>query len=280
MAEIGELYEDSYEKKRHFSFGKNWQRFLETLNDEKRTEAKKSLRDFFGENFQVSNKKVVDIGSGSGLFSWAFHDLGALSLDSVDIDDFSLACTKELKKQSGNPNNWNIHKISALNGNKLKTLGTFDIVYSWGVLHHTGDMWQAITNTVSLVAPQGYFYIALYNKNEKAWLEGTSKFWERSKVFYNTLPLFGKRLCERVYASYLYLGLLAHGMNPWQYVEGYKSARGMDFMTDVRDWLGGYPYEYASVKEVEDFFAKNKFKMVNVKEVRSIGCNEFLFQRL
>jgi 2-polyprenyl-6-hydroxyphenyl methylase/3-demethylubiquinone-9 3-methyltransferase len=275
-----QLYEDSYKEKNHFSFGKNWQSFLDTLNDEKKTEAKKSLLDFLGSNFQISGKTVVDIGSGSGLFSWAFYELGVTRLESVDIDDFSLACTKELKKQEGNPGNWNVHKISALNEERLKSLGTFDLVYSWGVLHHTGAMWQAITNTIPLVTQDGYFYIALYNKNEKAWLEGTSKFWEKAKVFYNQLPSVGKKICDRIYAVYLCLGLLFHGRNPRKYVRGYTSVRGMDFMTDIRDWLGGHPYEHASVKEVEDFFQKNGFKMINIKEVRSIGCNEFLFKRV
>jgi SAM-dependent methyltransferase len=275
-----ESYEEVYKSESHFSFGKNWQRFLETLNSEKRDEAKKSLRYFLGETFQFSNKRVVDIGSGSGLFSWAFHDFGVRSVDSVDIDDFSIACTQELRRQAGEPENWKVHKISALDEQKIGSLGTFELVYSWGVLHHTGDMWRAITNTLPLVASDGFFYIALYNKNEKAWLEGTSEFWLKAKVFYNQQGGFVKSVLERVYATYLCLGLLANGINPWSYVKGYKSARGMDFMTDVRDWLGGHPYEYASVKEVEDFFVKMGYEMVNVKEVRSIGCNEFLFKKV
>ena len=275
-----ESYEEVYNKGRHFSFGKNWERFLETLNDAKRTEAKKSLHDFLGEDFQFSNKKVVDIGSGSGLFSWAFYKLGVSKLRSVDIDDFSLACTEELRHREGSPENWKIEKVSALDKERMKGLGQYDLAYSWGVLHHTGDMWRSITNALPLVSDGGYFYIALYNKNEKAWLEGTSEFWLRAKVFYNHQNTFIKVLCEQVYVTYLCLGLLVKGINPWQYIHSYKSVRGMDFMTDIRDWLGGHPYEYASVKAVRAFFLKNGFQMVKVKEVRSIGCNEFLFKKV
>lgn len=273
-------YEEIYNRDGHFSFGKNWQRFLETLNEARKMEAKKSLLNFLGENFEVKGKDVVDIGSGSGLFSWAFYALGAKNIVSVDIDDFSLACTKELRRQSGDPSSWNIQKISALNQEKLKTLGVFDLVYSWGALHHTGSMWQAITNSLSLVAPEGYFYIALYNKNEKKILEGTSRFWGKVKVFYNNQNTFIKNICDKMYATYICFGLLANGINPLKYAKEYKLARGMDFMTDVRDWLGGHPYEYASVEEVEDFFLKKGFRMVNVREVRSIGCNEFLFKKI
>ena len=273
-----ESYEEIYNQGEHFSFGKNWQQFLKTLNDAKKEEAKKSLLDFLGKDFQIAGRSIIDIGSGSGLFSLAFHSLGAKTMKSVDVDDFSLACTKELWRQSGSPDNWSVEKISALDESALRALGEFDLVYSWGVLHHTGDMWRAIANSLPLVSDKGYFYITLYNKNEKAWLEGTSEFWLKAKVFYNKRGSFIKSILERIYAAYLCLGLLVHGINPWQYVADYKSARGMDFMTDVRDWLGGHPYEYASVDEVSSFFQEHGFNLVNVKEVRSIGCNEFLFK--
>lgn len=277
---VNEIYENTYQNENHFSFGKNWKRFLETLNKEKRTEAKKSILDFLGGDSKITGKSIIDIGSGSGLFSWAAYDLGAVRIESIDIDDFSLACTNELKLQSGSPKNWRIQKISALDAEKLKSMGIFDLVYSWGVLHHTGSMWQAITNSLPLVASDGYFYIALYNKNEKVWLEGTSKFWKKAKAFYNNQPFWIKSVCDRVYAIYLCFGLLANGINPQKYINDYKSARGMDFMTDVRDWLGGYPYEYASVAEVRGYFEKNGFELINVKDVRSIGCNEFLFKKI
>ena len=45
----------------------------------------------------------------------------------------------------------------------MNNLSLFDIVYSWGVLHHTGDVWHAIENAASRVKPGGIFYIALYS---------------------------------------------------------------------------------------------------------------------
>ena len=41
----------------------------------------------------------------------------------------------------------------------------FDIVYCWGVLHHTGNMWKAIDNSTEFVSDTGLYYISIYVKN-------------------------------------------------------------------------------------------------------------------
>ena len=275
---MNEKYEDAYKTKNHFSFGKNWQKFLESLDDEKINEAKKSLVDFLGGENKIRGKTFVDIGCGSGLFSLAAFLLGASRVVSVDIDDFSLECAKFLKEKHGSPKNWKIRKVSALDEDFIKELGAFDVVYSWGVLHHTGDMWRAIGNALTIVKSDGVFYIAIYNKNERYVFEGTSRLWVLLKQTYNKSGGLMKRGMEAVYILYFFLGLVLHGINPFAYVRKYTSLRGMDFYTDIRDWLGGYPYEFASINEMKYFFSKNNFECENVKEVRSLGCNEFLFQ--
>lgn len=273
------IYESSYQDKNHFSFGKNWSIFLKSLDEDKISEAKQSLSDFFGGSEKISGKTFVDVGSGSGLFSLSAYRLGASRVLSVDIDDFSLECTKHLCKNEGAPKNWIIQKGSALDDGFIRSLGEHDIVYSWGVLHHTGNMWKAIENTMSLVKSGGVFYIAIYNKNEKYILEGTSTLWVKLKKIYNSHGSCMKKIMEAFYIAYYFSGLLAHGINPVSYVKKYATLRGMDFFTDIKDWLGGYPYEFASVQEIDDFFSKRGFELKRVQEVRSLGCNEFLFER-
>lgn len=274
-----EIYESSYQNTNHFSFGRNWKKFLESLNDRKVQEAKESLLDFLGDKESIKGRSFVDIGCGSGLFSYAAYKLGAARVVSVDVDEFSVACAEYLKEKEGNPTNWEIKKGSALSEEFIRSLGKFDIVYSWGVLHHTGDMWRAVDNVVSLVDQEGVFYLALYNKNEKHVFEGTSDLWVKLKRVYNSNGRITKKAMEAVYTTYHFLGMIFHGINPFSYVRNYVALRGMDFFTDIRDWLGGYPYEFASVSEVKYFLERSGLKCRKVREVRSIGCNEYLFLR-
>lgn len=270
-----ELYEDSYSKQRHFSFGKNWEYFLTTLNEERIMEAEKSLISFLGEITTLKGKTFVDIGCGSGLFSLAAYRLGATRVVSTDIDDSSLACATRLREQQGNPHYWEIHKGSALDSNFIRSLGTFDIVYSWGVLHHTGDMYTALHAITSLPSSRGVMFIALYNDNRIV-VEGTSAFWVKAKRAYNQMGGFYKKLTEGIYIGYYIIGLIVNGRNPYLYITQYRSLRGMNFMTDIRDWLGGHPYEYASPETIISFFKEKGFKCIKINPARSIGCNEFL----
>ncbi len=271
-----ELYEHSYQDPRHFSFGKNWKDFLHTLNQKRIEKAEQSLTDFLGGKESVSGKTFIDIGCGSGLFSLAAHRLGAKKVVSVDIDRFSLECASFLKKEAGNPPHWDIISGSALDTNFLHSLGTFDIVYSWGVLHHTGNMYHALTNIFPIVKETGKIYVALYNDNQR-FFEGTSSFWVQAKRIYNRSPWVLKKFFEILYTFYYIFGLIINGKNPVSYIRNYTSLRGMNFCTDIKDWLGGYPYEYASTEKIIAFFNKYGFQCIKTVPARSIGCNEFLF---
>lgn len=267
-------YEKDYKNLNHFSFGKNWQNFLSSLTEQRIKVAKKSLQDWLGNN--LKNKTFVDVGCGSGLFSLAAYKLGAKQIVSIDVDEFSLRCAKELHKREGSPTNWTIHAGSALDEKFMKSLGSYDIVYSWGVLHHTGDMYAALKNTSSLVAPKGRLFIALYNNNQKI-MEGTSPFWLKIKSFYNSCGALHKKTLEIIYIVYYIVGLTLNGVNPITYITRYDSLRGMSFWIDIKDWLGGLPYEYASIETIVKFFNRAGFKADRTRAARSIGCNEFLF---
>src|SRR5215813_1863430 len=165
-----------------FEFGENWSRFLAGVRDEHIAVAESSLKRML-EVETLHGRSFLDIGSGSGLFSLAARRLGA-RVHSFDYDPQSVACTAELRRRYfPGDREWVVEEGSALDADYLTRLGKFDIVYSWGVLHHTGRMWQALENARLPVAPGGRLFIALYNDNGSK-----SRRWARIKRAYNHLP--------------------------------------------------------------------------------------------
>lgn len=278
MTDSTGLYEHDYIQPGHFSFGENWKQYLRTVSEEKIHQAQVSLEKFLGPGI-VRGKVFYDVGSGSGIFSLAAVRLGASKVVSIDADANSVEATCQTKStHAPEASHWTIDEGSILNDMGIQTLGKAEIVYSWGVLHHTGDMWKAIRNTSDLVQSGGWLYIALYNKSH-SFTEGSSLFWVRVKRLYNRVPKIVKNGINFLYSSYLVLGLTLKGRNPVTYIRSYSSARGMDFFSDIRDWLGGYPYEYATVEEVIAWLKPLGFEIQKTRQARSIGCNEYLFRK-
>jgi 2-polyprenyl-6-hydroxyphenyl methylase/3-demethylubiquinone-9 3-methyltransferase len=228
-----------------FSFGHNWQEFIDKHFTQERVEtAKQHLLKFLGVE-SLNGLTFVDVGCGSGLMSLAALEAGATRVVSFDIDPKSVSTTKHIRELRGNSDNWEILQGSALDQSFLASLDKADIVYSWGVLHHTGSMWEAVRNTATLMKPQSIFYLGLYTTTS------LSKFWLKVKKRYNRASPFLKNVM--VLAYFLLLDVLPHPFTFMRKIRNYKKTRGMDQFTDIRDWLGGYPYEDAKPEEVLRF---------------------------
>ena len=264
-------------KGERFAFGKNWASFLSVLDDERIAEACKSLRQMLGVE-SLAGRSFVDIGSGSGLFSLAAMRLGAARVHSFDYDRNSVECTRVLKERYyPGADQWVVEQGNALDRDYLGKLGRFDVVYSWGVLHHTGKMWEALENATLLVRDGGVLFIAIY-RDQGFW----TRFWTAVKRAYNR-GAAGRAVITAVFFSYFFLeGLLADLVrlrNPVSRYAAYKKSRGMSRVHDWIDWIGGWPFEVATPAAVFDFYKKRGFHLENLFLRYGHGCNELVFSK-
>jgi len=263
-----------------FEFGRNWQRYVEGYLDAERERiALASLQELLGAG-TIGGRSFLDMGAGSGLFSLCAHGLGARTVTSVDVDLESVESCRRLRASAGEPGSWEVLHGSVLERDHVDSLESADIVYSWGVLHHTGDMYTAIRNAAELVVPGGLFAIAIYNRVEGKFLD--SHRWLRIKRLYNRAPAAGRLVMKALYFSYWLLSQIRNRRNPWRVAREYKHSRGMALRTDLWDWLGGYPYEYASIDEIVDFCQRNcamVLKTAIPTTVSGTGNNQLVFRR-
>ncbi|MEO7392394.1 MAG: class I SAM-dependent methyltransferase [Ramlibacter sp.] len=265
------------EQGQRFEFGANWKLFLGALDDRRIALAEESLRANLGVR-NLQGQRFLDIGSGSGLFSLVARRLGA-QVHSFDYDPQSVACTRELRQRyfPGDPG-WVVAPGSVLDDDYLRTLGQWDVVYSWGVLHHSGDQWRALANASALVADGGTLFIALYN--DQGW---GSRAWTRTKAAYCAAPVFLKPLVlglsmVRLWGPTTVKDLLRGRPGATWRAYGKGDGRGMSPWRDVVDWVGGYPFEVSRPEEVFDFLHGRGFQLRKLRTCGGgHGCNEFIF---
>jgi len=259
-----------------FAFGRNWSRFLSVLTETRIRDAELSLRSML-EVDNLFGKSFLDVGSGSGLFSLAARRLGA-AVTSFDYDPQSVGCTRVLRQRYF-PDDplWQIEEGSALDADYLRSKGQFDTVYSWGVLHHTGDMWRGLANAAIPVAPGGQLFIAIYNDQG-----AISMGWRKVKRLYCS-GVLGRMIVCGLFIPYFVaggaIGDLLRGRSPLRrYLE--PTARGMSVFVDWFDWLGGLPFEVATPEAVVQFYRNRGLHLRKFVSVDGrLGNNEFVFVR-
>lgn len=267
-------------KSTRFEFGDNWSRFLEVVDEARIVAAESSLQQML-DTRSLEGRTFLDIGSGSGLFSLAARRLGA-TVRSFDFDPQSVACAQEMKRRfRPDDPGWTIECGSVLDAAYMQSLGTFDIVYSWGVLHHTGAMWLALERAIARVArADGRLYIAIYN--DQGW---KSHAWWFVKLAYNRLPRFLRgpyaavilaTTSVLVFLKYLLKLNPKAGLAP---LLGRRRLRGMSASHDRIDWIGGFPYEFASLETLESFLRARGFSITSSRRATSLGCHELAARR-
>ncbi len=257
-----------------FSFGENWQSYLQTIGNNELQKAQNNIREWLGPN-KVANQSVLDIGCGSGVHSYNFFKLGAARVISFDYDLKSVEATRILWEKAGKPDNWKIFHGSVLDSSFIEELKRehhgFDIVYSWGVLHHTGDMWNALKNAISL----------LKDKNSLLWIALYKKTWAyprelRLKQKYNSASYWIKKWMIRKEIFKFMWNRFKKRQNPFKWNQ--IDERGMNVFHDIIDWLGGLPYEVATTGEVVLFCQNYGLKLIKIEDFQHAN-NIYLFEK-
>ena len=265
----------------HFAFGKNWASFSEQLNEPQVERAVTDLRRLLGGDLR--GRSFLDIGCGSAIHSVAALRLGAKHVFAVDIDPDSVATTQAVLSRFAPNSAYRVEERSVFDLNSARD-GTADVVYSWGVLHHTGDLNGALRSAANMVAPGGQFLFALYRRTYLC------PFWRLEKQWYKSASARAQRLAQHLYLDW-YQALsvarrLTHGEPP-SLCDG---ARGMDLRHDLHDWLGGFPYESILPRDVERLMRQEGFrheasflcarKAGRTHGLLGSGCDEYRYSRV
>lgn len=259
-----------------FDFGKNWESYARLIDEEKIAQAEDRLGAFLGTR-DLSGRTFLDIGCGSGLHSLAALRFGAKEIVAIDVDPYSVSTAQAVLERLWTGANKSVRHISVFDLDK-QPLGEFDIVYSWGVLHHTGDMNRAIGIAARHVKPGGLLAVALYGKTRYCGI------WKKIKRWYVNASPAEQARAERLYIRLFGFYMLLRGKRLSTHIANYKKKRGMDFYHDVRDWIGGYPYESIAPKELNRLLAPLGFDLVkqNVRRRSGLfgsGNDEYLFRK-
>jgi 2-polyprenyl-6-hydroxyphenyl methylase/3-demethylubiquinone-9 3-methyltransferase len=267
-----------YDQSKHFAFGKNWADYSHTITEADIDSAKTELQKLLDLE-SLEGRTFLDIGCGSGIHSLCALKLGAESVHALDIDPDSVDTTRTVLAKYWDGDNFKVEQQNIFTADAAR-LSRHDIVYSWGVLHHTGDMWEAIDKAASLVDDGGRFAIAIYRKTPLC------GFWKWEKKLFTDGGATTRRLLTWTFIGMKILRDLLRFKNPMKKIRRHSDKkRGMKWYTDVIDWLGGYPYESASPEEITQFMAQRDFTLVNsFKTGRRLGFfgtgnAEYLFVR-
>lgn len=265
------------DRSEHFDFGKNWASYADLITEPQVAAAVAELERLVGG--RLDGKRFLDIGCGSGLHSLAALRLGATEVIGVDLDSDSVATSRRVLEKMAPGQHWRMTEKSVflLSPDEF---GTFDVVYSWGVLHHTGDMYGALRAAATMVAPGGIFVFALYRATRLCWA------WKIEKRWYAKASQRAQRLAQSSFIGLFKLGCLVTGRSFSRYTSDYTKQRGMDFHHDVHDWMGGWPYESISPAQTESFMTELRLQKVRAfaEQTRRIGffgsgCDEYVYAR-
>jgi 2-polyprenyl-6-hydroxyphenyl methylase/3-demethylubiquinone-9 3-methyltransferase len=264
---------------KRFAFGANWASYAARIGEQEISKAIVGLSRLAPDSM-LRGRSFLDIGCGSGLHSVAAARLGVESILAIDVDPDSVATARSILQRHHPVVPFDVMQLDALELDAAK-VGRFGVVYAWGVLHHTGDMWRALERAAAVVEPGGFLIFALYRRTR------LDAIWTIEKRWYAQSSPRAQALARRVYVSARRLAWAMRGVSYQTYIENYSMSRGMDFDHDVHDWLGGYPYQTALPLEVDrrmrdlSFAPEQLFPAIpRLGGLLGSACDEYVYRQV
>lgn len=130
-----------------------------------------------------SGKKILDAGCGGGRWSYGLAKMGGI-ISAVDINDSALERTKEALSEFGDKHRFYKTPLESLDDKIAED--KFDLVWSWGVVHHCKSYTKAFEQVCNRVKEGGMIYLYLYGRESLDMNSDINLF--KNRVIYNTLP--------------------------------------------------------------------------------------------
>ena len=140
----------------------------------------------FAEFSRWGDKRVLEVGCGIGTDTINFARWGA-KVTAVDLSRESLKLAAQRAKVCGISDGIKFHQANAERLTDMVTFADYDLVYSFGVLHHTPNQDRALKEIAEYVAPGGTLKLMVYHRwSWKAfWIlatYGKFQFWKLNKL--------------------------------------------------------------------------------------------------
>lgn len=225
------------------------------------------LKDLNIEKDDAKNKFILEAGCGRGYVGIALSELVGKNGMFVGLDmSESIFRANQRKYQLTK----NTESIQFIRGNIDKPPfkeRTFDIIYSFGVLHHTPDTYNSFKSLVPLLKKNGKFYLGVYRKDRRDDTRIVS-FIYGSREFVNKLPL------PAIYAICFILAPFAKVYAYFNTITGRRPAFNKtlkEFMWSLFDHFSPQYVHRHTIEEVEKWFKEQGFNKTEVKMDDRIG---------
>jgi 2-polyprenyl-3-methyl-5-hydroxy-6-metoxy-1,4-benzoquinol methylase len=197
-------------------------------------------------------RTVLDVGCGSGRWTYAMASLGARVV-AVDFTDAAVEVTRDVTR--------GLDEVDVIQASLFHLpfqAEQFDFVVSWGVLHHTFDTAAAFRAISPLVRPGGMLYIMVYERRSPLKVVGTELL---RMVLRRLSPEVRYRACGRLVIKNRFLFQLLRGFV--ECIPVCKLSETLDAETaqfGLYDWYSPRYNRLHSVEEVRGWFREAGFE--------------------